>query len=147
MPLLELPGGHRTARGSMAWTGDEVVVWGQSIVDEAVGTGARWRPGDTRWRPLPPAPVAPIRAFEGTGGSQAVVADTARGRILVRGLTGDDEAAGRRVPPLLAYDPATDRWAVTDLQVPGYRPALAVAGDTLLRPDPDNPAVGPLPPG
>jgi hypothetical protein len=86
-------------------------------------------------------PRGPVRTYDGTAGSQAVAADRAGGRLLVRGLEEDDGG----VPPLYAYDVRTDRWAATDLVVPGYAPPLAVAAGRLLVPDTAAPVVGPLP--
>ncbi|HEU5149953.1 MAG TPA: hypothetical protein VFU19_05620, partial [Iamia sp.] len=70
-PLPDLPDGFRTDVGSVAWTGDELVVWGMPTgvgdllrsptgrTEQVAGVGARWRPGDDAWRPMAPSPAAP----------------------------------------------------------------------------------------
>jgi hypothetical protein len=141
-PLPALPTGSRTQLGSLAWTGTEAVVWGDSMDAPGLGVGATWRPGDDRWRPIGPSPQAAFDAYEGTAGSQTVVVDPDRRRILVRALETD----GVEVPPLLVYDVATETWTVSDLAVPGYHPPLTVAGGRLLVPDSAAPVVAPVPP-
>lgn len=140
-PLPDLPVGARTQLGGLAWTGTEVVVWGDAPGGPGLGVGATWRPGDDRWQPIAPSPQGALDPYEGTPGSQTVVGDPERRRILVRAL--DDGDGG---PPLLAYDPATDTWTDAGLVVPGYHPALAVAGGRLLVPDSAAPVVGSSPP-
>jgi hypothetical protein len=137
-PLPDLPEGARTQLGSMGWTGTEVVVWGESTAEDGMGVGARWRPGDDGWRPLAPSPQGQVDHYDGTPGSQAVVSDPDRGRVLVVGL---DPAHGG-LSPVYAYDPATDRWAETGAAVPGFHPHLDSAGDRLLAPDEAAPVAG-----
>ena len=136
-PLPDLPSGSRTQLGSIAWTGSEVVVWGESIAEEGVGVGARWRPGDGSWKPMAASPEGRVDAFDGTPGSQTLVADHENERVLIRALEGGDV-----VPPLYIYDPSTDRWTATDLVVPGYHPPLEMANGVLYSPDQDAPIVG-----
>jgi hypothetical protein len=138
-PLPDLPSGHRTQLGSIAWTGSEVVVWGQSTGVDGTGVGARWRPGDNAWTPIGPSPQGPIASFAGTAGSQSVVSDREHSRVLVRALDG-----GESVPPLFEYDPEADSWATIDLDVAGYHPSLTVANDWLLVPDHVSPIIGAL---
>lgn len=145
-PLPSLPAGSRIRLGSMGWTGTDIVVWGQSTRDEGTGTGALWRPGEGRWRPMSPSPQDRVDAFNGTPGSQTVVSDPDHGRVLVRALQGDLEAGGDKITPLFAYAPDTDRWTTSDLAVPGYHPLVSIAGDKVLVPDQAAPIVGPAPP-
>ncbi len=142
-PLPSLPPGHRTSMGSIAWTGREVVVWGQSTSDQARGVGARWLPGDEAWRPMRAHPSGPVELpFEGTPGSQTVVA-TGDGRVLVKDLDGSHLSTRVHV-----YDPESDTWQALDLRLGGYHPVVTViAGDLVLVPDEARPVVGELPPG
>jgi hypothetical protein len=139
--LPDLPPGSRTRLGSMAWTGSEVVVWGESTGSEGTGVGARWRPGDDGWRPMASSPQDPVDPYDGTPGSQSTAWDPDHDVLLVRALDG-----GGATPPILAYDPSADRWTVTDLVVPGFQPEIAVANGQLLVPDQASPVVGPVPP-
>lgn len=141
-PLPELPNGARTQLGSMAWSGDEVVVWGASTDVDGLGVGARWRPGDDGWRPVTPSPQGPVETYNGTYGSQALVPDH-RGRIIVRALDGDDVDAST---PVFAYDPGSDTWTPTDLVIDGFHPTFDVAAGTIVVPDEAAPIVGPSPP-
>jgi hypothetical protein len=141
-PLPELPAGARTHLGSMAWTGDEVVVWGSSTEVDGLGVGARWRPGDDRWRPVAASPQETVRTFNGTYGSQALAPDH-RGRIIVRALDDDDADPAT---PVFAYDPDSDTWALTDLMIDGFHPTFDVAAGTIVVPDEAAPLVGRSPP-
>jgi hypothetical protein len=145
--LPSLPEGSRTRLGSMAWTGGEIVVWGLSTVDDALGVGARWRPGDAGWRPAAASPQGAVPdPYEGTPGSQAITA-TADGRVLVKGIDGGVAAPdGEPGPPLYLYDPSADRWTTTAVFVDGYHPDLLVVGTQVLVPDRVHPAIGTLPP-
>jgi hypothetical protein len=140
-PLPDLPAGARTQLGSIGWTGSQLVVWGQSTDTTGTGTGARWRPGDDDWRPVAPSPQGTIGTFDGTPGSQSLAAATASGQVIVRALDPGDGTQ----PPLMAYDPATDRWTTTDIAVPGYHPALTVHGTNVLVPDRARPIAGTVP--
>lgn len=143
--LPELPTGSRTRLGSMAWTGTDLVVWGLSTADDALGVGARWRPGDATWSPIEPSPQGPVPdPYDGTPGSQALA--VVGGRVLVKGIDGgqaggDDGATDA----LMLYDPATDRWTTTTLTVWGYSPDIVVADGRVLVPDREQPLVGTLP--
>jgi hypothetical protein len=141
-PLPELPAGARTQLGSMAWTGDEVVVWGASTAVDGLGVGARWRPGDDRWRPVAASPQGPVETHVGTSGSQALAPDH-RGRVIVRALDDNDaDWAG----PLFAYDPGSDTWTPTDLALDGHHPTFGVAAGAVVVPDEAAPFVGQVPP-
>jgi len=143
--LPPLPPTYRTELGSVAWTGTEVLVWGDSTSDPGAGTGARWRPGDDGWSPMSPSPQDRVDDYNGTPGSQAVVADAKRSRVLIRGLEGNAEAVGQVAAPLFVYVPETDRWTRTDLVVAGYHPLFGVAGDAVVVPDDAAPIVGTVP--
>ena len=125
----------------MAWTGDEVAVWGESTGADGVGAGgavaARRRRLDADVAVAPGAG----RVHRRHRGEPRPSRRTGRGAALVRGLEGDDSG----VPPLYAYDVRADGWTTTDLVVPGYAPPLAVAAGRLLLPDTAAPVVGPLP--
>ena len=75
-PLPPLPGGSRTQLGSMAWTGRDLVVWGQSTHDESLAVGARWRPGDDA-RSSRRSRVA--RSSRSSGAPASVIGGTAGG--------------------------------------------------------------------
>jgi hypothetical protein len=87
-----LPGRSRPA---VAWTGQEVLVWGGDVEGRSFGDGAAYNPARDTWRALPPAPI-PARA-------PAAWAWT--GREL---LAWDYELRAS------AYDPAGDRWRRLD---------------------------------
>jgi hypothetical protein len=124
--------------GSMAWTGRELVVWGQSTRDDALGVGARWRPGDTSWRPIAGWPHDPVEdPYEGTPGSQTLAA-TGDGRVLVTGLGGSSELHTD------LYDPTSDTWVDLGFTISGYHPSITVTGDLVLIPDEARPIAGRL---
>jgi hypothetical protein len=138
-PLPPLPEGSRTQLGSIAWTGSELVVWGQSTRDEATGVGARWRPGADRWQSVSPSPQGPVTdPYNGTPGSQSLAADT-DGRVLVKDLDG-----GQSTGALHVYEPVDDTWNSTDLTIGGFHPLITVIGGRVLVPDQDEPFVGDL---
>jgi hypothetical protein len=140
MPLPTLPPGSRTRMGSMAWTGTDLVVWGQSTADDSLGVGARWRPGDDGWRAMSAHPAGPVEdPFDGTPGSQTLAA-TDDGRVLVKDLDGGGLSSRADL-----YDPASDTWHGVDLLLPGYHPSVTVVGDEVLVPDEDQPIAGRLP--
>jgi hypothetical protein len=145
--LPPLPAGSRTRLGSMAWTGTDLVVWGLSVEDDALGVGAWWRPGDSTWSPIAPSPQGPVPdPFDGTPGSQTVVAGD--GGVVVKDLDGGQTAAGANAAgPLMLYEPTTDHWQTTSLSVVGYSPVIVVAGDRVFVPDRVQPLVGTLPRG
>lgn len=136
--LPALPEGSRTRLGSIAWTGRDVVVWGQSTHNDALGVGARWTPGADEWRPIAPSPQGPVAdAYNGTPGSQTLAADAdLDGRVIVKGLDGASS------PPLYIYSADTDEWIPTQLTVPGFHPNISLVGDRVLVPDSDDPIIG-----
>jgi hypothetical protein len=135
VPLPALPAGSRTQLGGMAWTGAEVVVWGQSTADESMGVGARWRPGDEGWRPVGASPRGPVvDPYDGTPGSQAL-APAGDGRVAIRDIDTDR---------LFLYDPDEDRWTETGLTLDGYDPDFGVYGGRVLIPDEAHPILGEL---
>jgi hypothetical protein len=105
--LPDLPAALAMTNGSVAWTGDEVIVYGNSARDESSVAGARWRPGDNSWRAISDPGLPPIDWYEGTSGSQALVWDDTTQRLVVWPAHGSEFAAS---VPLLAYDPDTDTW-------------------------------------
>jgi hypothetical protein len=139
-PLPALPSGRRIQLGSIAWTGSDLMVWGQSTSDEALGIGALWRPGTNEWRPVASSPQGPVPdPYNGTPGSQAL-ASNADGRVLVKGLDGSSTAT------LYLYDPDSDTWTTTRLTVGGFHPLITFVDGTVLIPDSDKPIVGDLTP-
>lgn len=139
--LPELPPGARTSHGSIVWTGEELVVWGESTVTAGLGVGARWRPGDTSWAPLPPSPQRAVTPFEGTTGSQSIALDSGRGDPIVRGLHGNGPDSS---VPLYRFDLPAGRWSDTGVRLDGYAPKFAVVGDLVVVPEDDRPVVSVL---
>ena len=145
-PLPPLPDGNEVTWGSMTSNGFDVFVWGLSTTDDTRSVGARWRPGDPEWRPLPDPGLPPIDPYEGTPGSQQLVWDPATERLIVYPTHGYEygleEGTGNPGPvPILAYDPATDTWERLGEAFLGYAPQLTAGGGYLLRPDPADPIV------
>lgn len=137
-PLPPLPSGGRIQLGSIAWTGSDLMVWGQSTSDEALGVGALWRPGSNEWRTTAPSPQGPVPdPFNGTPGSQALAASP-DGRVLIKGLDGNT------TPTLYLYDPGNDSWDTTGLAVEGFHPQISVVDGRVAVPDSANPIVGNL---
>jgi hypothetical protein len=121
----------------MAWTGSEVVVWGQSTSDETSGVGARWRPGDQAWRPLASWPHDPVEdPYNGTPGSQELAA-TGDGRVLIVGLDGSVALHTD------LYDPRSDTWTDLSFTIDGHLD-VTVAGDLVLIPNEARPIAGRL---
>ncbi len=136
-PLPPLPPGRRIQLGSIAWTGSDLMVWGQSTSDESLGVGALWRPRSNEWRAVQPSPQGPVPdPYNGTPGSQSLA--SADGRVLVKGLDGATSAA------LYLYNPDSDSWTITGLTVEGFQPLISVVDGLVLVPDSDNPIVGDL---
>lgn len=136
-PLPDLPPGSRTTVSKAAWTGEELVVWGLASGAEDVGVGATWRPGDSTWRPMAPSPQGPVDWYEGTPGSQAVVADAVTGLVIVDPLDGDPDGT-----PLLTYDPGRDTWAQEDIVADDWSATLVVRDGRVYVPDPSAPVAG-----
>jgi hypothetical protein len=137
-PLPPLPAGSRIALGSIAWTGTDVVVWGESTAKTGTGVGARWQPGATAWRPVARFPAGPVLdPFVGTTGSQTLASGT-DGRILVRGLDGSQSYS-----KVYVYDPAANTWTPTPLPIFGI---YTVVDGHVFVPDELTPIIGDLPP-
>lgn len=135
--LPPLPGEHRPTYASAVWAGDQFVVWGNDQTDDTAAVGYRWRRGDESWRPMAPAPIAPVSWGEWTPGSQSLGFDERTGRVIVVSLHRGDDGTVR---PLLAYDPVQDDW--TDLGTApglGYSQPVLLADDLVLQPARDVP--------
>jgi hypothetical protein len=80
-----------------AWTGREMLVWGDASRGAARADGAAYDPAADRWRVLPPAPLEPRRdaAIAWTGSELVVWGGEGRVGLLADGA---------------AYDPARDAW-------------------------------------
>jgi hypothetical protein len=138
--LPDVPAANAPSLGSMAWTGDEIIVYGQSAVDETRAAGARLRLGDDAWTPLPDPGLLPIDWGEGTPGSQSL-AWNARGHELVVWPVHGSEY-GTAGPPLLTFDPDLGTWTQIVLAASlGYEPDLKVGLGALFRPDRERPVV------
>ena len=136
-PLPPPPPGGRIQLGSIAWTGSDLMVWGQSTSNEALGVGALWRPGSNEWRAVEPSPQGPVPdPYNGTPGSQSLASTD--GRVLVKALDGATSGA------LYLYNPDEDSWTTTALTVEGFHPLISVVGGLVLVPDSDEPIVGDL---
>jgi hypothetical protein len=136
--LPEVPDTFGPNLGSMVWTGDEVIVYGQSP-NETSGTGARLRLGDDHWTPLPDAGLRPIDWYEGTPGSQTLAWDGPAHRLVVWPVHGDEY--GTAGPPILTFDPDDGGWREVARPNLGYEPDLRSAGGVVFRPDRDRPVV------
>lgn len=151
-PLPDLPEGFRTGMGSVAWTGDELVVWGMPTgvadllrepggqAEPVAGVGARWRPGDDTWQPMAPSPAAPAVLGAEPSGSQSLTVDPATGRVLVVPL-GDWGSAR----PAYVYDAATDEWSATGVALGSYDSDLLIGDGKVLQPDANDPIAADLP--
>lgn len=82
-----------------AWTGTELLVWGEDQHD-GEAAGAAYDPRTDRWRTLPPAPQK--------ARYDAASLWTDRELIVWGGVT----TLGEAVPGGVAYDPASDTWRV-----------------------------------
>lgn len=83
----------------VAWTGEELLVWG-GAADRPRPGGHAYAPATGHWRPIPPAPITPSgrRPTATWTGSELYV----WGSRVVDG--------SYRVPAIALYDPAEDRW-------------------------------------
>jgi len=119
--------------------------------DRSSTVGYRLRLGDDTWQPRAPAPLRPIDFYNGTPGSQTLVADPVGGRVVVYPTHGYESGAGgiegATPPRLLTYNPSTDIWTDLGRDLGGapYEPELLVGGDHLFRPDKARPDVLVLP--
>lgn len=135
--------------GSVAFADGQIVVWGGDGSDDSRTVGYRIRPGEDNWRPMAPAPLPPIDAFEGTYGSQSMAVDSASQRIVVWPVTGSESGAGGAIdgtsaspPHLWTYDPAEDTWTrVAQLGDAWYSPELTVGNGMVFMPQADAPLI------
>ena len=142
--LPGVPAANAPTRGSMVWTGDEIIVYGQSAVDETRAAGARLRLGDSAWTPLPDPGLRPIDWYEGTPGSQALAWDGPGHRLVVWPVHGGEYGAAG--PPLLTFDPDNGGWReIAAVLGDAYEPDLAVGAGAVLRPDRARPVAARLP--
>jgi hypothetical protein len=139
-PLPRVPQANATTLGSMVWTGDEIIVYGLSAIDETRAAGARLSLGDDAWTPLPDPGLRPIDWFEGTPGSQSLAWNGLGHRLVVWPVHGDEY--GTAGPPLLSFDPDTGRWTQIVLSAGlGYEPDLTAGRGAVYRPDREHPVV------
>lgn len=95
---------HSRAPEAVAWTGEQLLVWGGSDGLREYSDGAVWST-DAGWRKMAPAPLSPRSEFVWTWTGE---------RLLVWGggtgsaVNGEPEQA---FADGAAYDPATDTWA------------------------------------
>jgi hypothetical protein len=141
LPLL--PSDAPVHDGSATFAAGQLVVFGLDGRDETRTVGHRLRPGDTEWRPMAPAPIPPIEWYEGTPGSQTILADGTGERVVVYPTHGFERGGGGATSPppnLLAYDPEQDTWTELGPLVTGapFAPDLTAAGDLILLPDLDD---------
>lgn len=143
--LPAFPGDHRPAWGSVAWVDGQIIAWGADAADDTAAVGYRLRPGERTWRPMAPAPIPPIDYYDGVFGSQTIMADPVRGRIVVLPVHGNERSGGgtgTEPPRLLAYHPSTDRWsALNTPAIAGYAPELTFGGGIVFTPDRAQPEV------
>lgn len=147
-PLPELPDGVGLQRASAVWTGEQLVVWGVDAKERDERRGFRLG-RDDMWRPMAAIPLPPLEVYEGTPGSQTLVADPETGRVVVWPAHGYELGGGGVVDepmiPLFSYDPGTDAWERIGVASLGYHPDLRIGGRYLLRPDREDPVVIELP--
>jgi hypothetical protein len=130
--LPPLPDALAVHRGSMVWTGTEIVVWGASARADTDAVGARL-PASARgwgdWQALADDPLPPTDWYEGTPGSQAMVWTGAE-VVVWAGAIGSD--GSRPSTPVIAYDPQRDAWrTLPETPTTGYAPDVLVVGDRL----------------
>jgi hypothetical protein len=88
------------------WTGEEVLVWDDSNIDDTSGKwidggrGAAYNPATDRWRPLPRSPL--------TNRTWAIQAWTGSQLLVISGSCGDSGEI--RCQDGAAYDPAANTW-------------------------------------
>lgn len=117
--------------------GGQLVVWGNSVKDRHLTTGARMRPYRPEWQPIAPAPLLPIDDWwEGTAGSQAMVWN-GREVITFAGELGVPRSEQPRSGDtrVLAYDPQSDRWrelARAPAVLNAYGRAPILAGEAIV---------------
>lgn len=123
----------------MAWTGQEVIVWGTWRPTRTQPVGVAYDPSLDRWRELPAAPVSdlgpdPVGVWSGS-------------ELIVWGGTLSREVRPER-PAGMAYDPSTDGWralpaaplpAVTQADGVWTPHGLVAWGSTAA--DPEDPPV------
>ena len=143
--LPELPDELHADSASMIWTGDEIVVWGSTSVNNVGSTvGARIRRGDDAWRPIADAPLPTYDPRNDTFGASSAVW-TGSEMLIWAGAIGTDHPDDTR-SPTLAYNPTTDTWRrLDDAPIGAYHPpiiwtgtsAYVLADDTLAFTPPD----------
>lgn len=151
LPDLPEPG---LARGSTAWSGDQLVVWGlagRSGREEAEPRPAGFRlradeslSGELQWQPIADAPLPKLEPYQGSAGSQTLVADPDSGEIIVHPITGYESGVGGVLggpPNLLAYNPDTDVWRVIGVSEGRFHPELTVGDGRVYGSDPADPVV------
>jgi len=130
---------ERLFTAAVAWTGQELIVWGGATRDLVPhADGAAYDPRSGRWRPLPPAPQAQmLQSGEG------IAVWTGRELLIWGGLTpvGRARQGGLlRRGDGLAYEPATRTWrllsSAPSALAPLARPSLWT-GSRLLVVDAD----------
>jgi len=86
-----------------AWTGKEVIVWGEAFrTAETTRRGAAYNPETNSWRQLADAPV-------GLNAGNGVWTGT---ELIVIGGDLDQNGATRTPTQMLRYDPSADEWTV-----------------------------------
>jgi hypothetical protein len=96
---------------------------------QAVWTGARFDPDDSRWRAMADDPLPRFDWFEGTPGSQVAVW-TGREMLVWAGALSGSHATTTTV---LGYDPTRDRWRfLPRAPLTAYQPEMVTTGDALL---------------
>jgi hypothetical protein len=120
---------------SGVWTGSELILWGVSQQPDTDGMhraiGARFDETTGAWAPIADADLGPIDWYEGTPGSQQLVWDAERERMIV--LTGSVHGGPwNGAAPVLAYHPADDRWEELPAGPGGFHPPVTIVGDLLV---------------
>lgn len=112
---------------ALAWTGEEVVVWGGSDpYGRPLHDGAAYQPTSRTWRMLPPAPIRRLRRQSGAWLTNAM--------IVFGGYVDEHDGAQRPSSVGAIYQPRQDEWKLTDRHPTGGRgdSAIGVVEGELL---------------
>jgi hypothetical protein len=109
----------------MAWTGREVIAWGDLNRSQPAADGAAFDPGADRWRPIATAPQ-PINQGEGVWTGDELV-------VVGANLDQNNTTDGPTSAIAQAYDPEADQWRqLPDPQLSPQATVVAFADGQLI---------------